>query len=132
MHWKRFQLMNILSGSFFPRFGQLSGMVEPVAGLLGAVAIVIAEPILPYALAFAAGAMIYVVVDDIIPEAQTWWVEKLIFIKKDNSVYLKDRKVRVVVLCFVEVLYSVFYLNMLMWSSENFGQNSNQAVNSNL
>lgn len=84
------------------RFGQLSGMVEPVAGLLGAVAIVIAEPILPYALAFAAGAMIYVVVDDIIPEAQTWWVEKLIFIKKDNSVYLKDRKVRVVVLCFVE------------------------------
>lgn len=102
MHWKRFQLMNILSGSFFPRFGQLSGMVEPVAGLLGAGAIVIAEPILPYALAFAAGAMIYVVVDDIIPEAQTWWVEKLIFIKKDNSVYLKDRKVRVVVLCFVE------------------------------
>lgn len=46
--------------------------MEPVAGLLGAVAIVIAEPILPYALAFAAGAMIYVVVDDIIPEAQTW------------------------------------------------------------
>lgn len=58
--------------NFFHRFGQLSGMVEPVAGLLGAVAIVIAEPILPYALAFAAGAMIYVVVDDIIPEAQTW------------------------------------------------------------
>lgn len=87
---------------FFSRFGQLSGMVEPVAGLLGAVAIAIAEPILPYALAFAAGAMIYVVVDDIIPEAQTWWVEKLIFIKKDNSVYLKDRKVRVVVLCFVD------------------------------
>lgn len=83
------------------RFGQLSGMVEPVAGLLGAVAIVIAEPILPYALAFAAGAMIYVVVDDIIPEAQTWWVEKLIFIKM-ITVYLKDRKVRVVVLCFVD------------------------------
>lgn len=87
---------------FFPRFGQLSGMVEPVAGLLGAVSIVIAEPILPYALAFAAGAMIYVVVDDIIPEAQTWWVEKLIFIKM-ITVYLKDRKVRVVVLCFVDV-----------------------------
>ncbi|XP_061182116.1 zinc transporter ZIP11-like [Saccostrea echinata] len=52
-------------------FGQLSGMVEPVAGLLGAIAVVIAEPILPYALAFAAGAMIYVVVDDIVPEAQT-------------------------------------------------------------
>lgn len=69
---------------FFPRFGQLSGMVEPVAGLLGAVAIVIAEPILPYALAFAAGAMIYVVVDDIIPEAQTWWVEKKKTILKER------------------------------------------------
>lgn len=52
------------------RYGQLSGMVEPVAGLIGAVAVVLAEPLLPYALAFAAGAMVYVVVDDIIPEAQ--------------------------------------------------------------
>ncbi|CAH1795327.1 unnamed protein product [Owenia fusiformis] len=51
-------------------YGQLSGMVEPVAGIFGALAVVIAEPILPYALAFAAGAMIYVVFDDIIPEAQ--------------------------------------------------------------
>ncbi|XP_041670760.1 zinc transporter ZIP11-like isoform X2 [Cheilinus undulatus] len=51
-------------------YGQLSGMVEPIAGLLGAVAVVMAEPLLPYALAFAAGAMVYVVVDDIIPEAQ--------------------------------------------------------------
>ncbi|XP_049615917.1 zinc transporter ZIP11 isoform X1 [Syngnathus scovelli] len=51
-------------------YGQLSGMVEPVAGMLGAVAVVLAEPLLPYALAFAAGAMVYVVVDDIIPEAQ--------------------------------------------------------------
>lgn len=51
-------------------YGQLSGMVEPVAGLLGAVAVVLAEPLLPFALAFAAGAMVYVVVDDIIPEAQ--------------------------------------------------------------
>ncbi|CAM4706136.1 unnamed protein product [Leuciscus chuanchicus] len=51
-------------------YGQLSGMVEPLAGLLGAVAVVMAEPLLPYALAFAAGAMVYVVVDDIIPEAQ--------------------------------------------------------------
>lgn len=49
-------------------------MVEPIAGIFGALAVVIAEPILPYALAFAAGAMIYVVVDDIIPEAQTWYV----------------------------------------------------------
>ncbi|XP_008436202.1 zinc transporter ZIP11 isoform X1 [Poecilia reticulata] len=51
-------------------YGQLSGMVEPIAGLLGAAAVVFAEPLLPYALAFAAGAMVYVVVDDIIPEAQ--------------------------------------------------------------
>ena len=45
-------------------------MVEPIAGLFGAAAVVIAEPLLPYALSFAAGAMIYVVADDIIPEAQ--------------------------------------------------------------
>ncbi|XP_024429195.2 zinc transporter ZIP11 isoform X2 [Desmodus rotundus] len=51
-------------------YGQLSGMVEPLAGLFGAFAVVLAEPVLPYALAFAAGAMIYVVMDDIIPEAQ--------------------------------------------------------------
>ena len=56
------------------RYGQLSGMVEPLAGLFGAVAVVIAEPLLPYTLAFAAGAMIYVVFDDIIPESQTWLV----------------------------------------------------------
>lgn len=56
------------------RYGQLSGMVEPLAGVFGAVAVVFAEPLLPYALAFAAGAMIYVVMDDIIPEAQTWYV----------------------------------------------------------
>ncbi|XP_069511200.1 zinc transporter ZIP11 isoform X3 [Ambystoma mexicanum] len=52
-------------------YGQLSGMVEPVAGIFGAFAIGLAEPLLPYALAFAAGAMVYVVIDDIIPEAQT-------------------------------------------------------------
>jgi zinc transporter 11 len=52
-------------------YGQLSGVVEPFAGVLGAMAVTIAEPLLPYALAFAAGAMIYVVVDDIIPEAHT-------------------------------------------------------------
>ncbi|XP_070250450.1 zinc transporter ZIP11 isoform X4 [Myotis yumanensis] len=51
-------------------YGQLSGMVEPLAGLFGAFAVVLAEPLLPYALAFAAGAMVYVVMDDIIPEAQ--------------------------------------------------------------
>jgi len=47
-------------------------MVEPVAGLFGALAVGAAQPLLPYALAFAAGAMVYVVVDDIIPEAQRW------------------------------------------------------------
>lgn len=52
-------------------YGQLSGMVEPLAGVLGAFAVVVAEPLLPYALSFAAGAMVYVVMDDIIPEAQT-------------------------------------------------------------
>jgi zinc transporter 11 len=50
-------------------FGQLSGMVEPLGGLLGAAAVSVAEPLLVYALAFAAGAMIFVVVDDLVPEA---------------------------------------------------------------
>lgn len=52
-------------------YGQLSGMVEPVAGVLGALLVVVVRPILPYALAFAAGAMIYVVVEELIPESQT-------------------------------------------------------------
>ncbi|XP_031837175.1 zinc/iron regulated transporter-related protein 48C isoform X2 [Nomia melanderi] len=52
-------------------FGQLSGMVEPLAGVLGAAGVSLAEPALPYALAFAAGAMIYVVIDDIVPEAHS-------------------------------------------------------------
>ncbi|KAL1416695.1 hypothetical protein MTO96_027592 [Rhipicephalus appendiculatus] len=51
-------------------YGQLSGVVEPAAGVLGCLAVTMAQPLLPYALAFAAGAMVYVVVDDIIPEAQ--------------------------------------------------------------
>ena len=51
-------------------YGQLSGLVEPLAGVLGAALVSLIVPILPYALAFAAGAMIYVVVDDIIPECQ--------------------------------------------------------------
>lgn len=51
-------------------YGQLSGMVEPIAGLIGAAAVIFIRPILPYALAFAAGAMIYVVVEELIPEAQ--------------------------------------------------------------
>jgi len=52
-------------------YGQLSGMVEPVFGVLGAVAVTVASIILPYALSFAAGAMIYIVADDILPEAHT-------------------------------------------------------------
>ncbi|XP_018330430.1 zinc transporter ZIP11 isoform X2 [Agrilus planipennis] len=52
-------------------YGQLSGMVEPLFGVLGALTVSLVQPVLPYALAFAAGAMIYVVVDDIIPEAIT-------------------------------------------------------------
>ncbi len=51
-------------------FGQLSGLVEPIAGVLGAVAVLLLQPLLPYALAFAAGAMIYVVVEELIPESQ--------------------------------------------------------------
>ncbi|WP_316347163.1 ZIP family metal transporter [Desulfuromonas acetoxidans] len=51
-------------------YGQLSGMVEPIAGVLGAMAVIWMEPLLPYALSFAAGAMIYVVVEEVIPESQ--------------------------------------------------------------
>jgi len=51
-------------------YGQLSGIVEPVAGVLGAAAVLVFRPALPYALAFAAGAMIYVVVEELIPESQ--------------------------------------------------------------
>jgi zinc transporter, ZIP family len=51
-------------------YGQASGMVEPIAGVIGAVAVIMMKPILPYALAFAAGAMIYVVVEELIPESQ--------------------------------------------------------------
>jgi ZIP family zinc transporter len=54
--------------SFF--YGQLSAIVEPVAGVVGAMAVLWMQPILPYALAFAAGAMIYVVVEEVIPETQ--------------------------------------------------------------
>jgi len=51
-------------------YGQLSGVVEPIAGVIGAAAVILIKPILPYALAFAAGAMIYVVVEELIPESQ--------------------------------------------------------------
>lgn len=51
-------------------YGQLSGIVEPIAGVFGALLVVVCRPLLPYALAFAAGAMIYVVVEEVVPESQ--------------------------------------------------------------
>jgi ZIP family zinc transporter len=54
--------------SFF--LGQASGMVEPIAGVIGAMFVVTMQPVLPYALCFAAGAMIFVVVEELIPESQ--------------------------------------------------------------
>lgn len=51
-------------------FGQLSGIVEPIAGVLGALFVISARTLLPYFLAFAAGAMIFVVVEEVIPESQ--------------------------------------------------------------
>lgn len=50
--------------------GQLSAIVEPVAGVIGALLVIQMQPILPYALAFAAGAMIYVVIEEVVPETQ--------------------------------------------------------------
>ena len=51
-------------------YGQLSGIVEPIAGVIGAAAVILAQPILPYALSFAAGAMIFVVIEELVPESQ--------------------------------------------------------------
>lgn len=51
-------------------YGQLSGFVEPIGGVIGAAAVLLVQPLLPYALAFAAGAMIFVVVEELIPESQ--------------------------------------------------------------
>lgn len=51
-------------------YGQSSAIVEPIAGVIGAVAVTFFTPLLPYALAFAAGAMIFVVVEEVIPETQ--------------------------------------------------------------
>ena len=52
-------------------YGQLSGIVEPVSGVIGAYLVLTITPLLPYALSFAAGAMIFVVVEELIPESQT-------------------------------------------------------------
>ncbi len=51
-------------------YGQLSGAVEPVSAVGGAAAVLVVRPLLPYALAFAAGAMMYVVIEELIPESQ--------------------------------------------------------------
>src|SRR4030043_1014123 len=51
-------------------YGQLSAIVEPIAGVIGAATVILAPPILPYALAFAAGAMIFVVVEELVPESK--------------------------------------------------------------
>ncbi len=52
-------------------YGQLSGLVEPIAGVAGAFLVLSVKPLLPYALSFAAGAMIFVVVEELIPESQS-------------------------------------------------------------
>ncbi|OGX14807.1 MAG: dihydroorotate dehydrogenase [Omnitrophica WOR_2 bacterium RBG_13_41_10] len=52
-------------------YGQLSGMVEPAGAIIGAVAVILAQSILPYALSFAAGAMFFIIVEEIIPESQS-------------------------------------------------------------
>jgi len=51
-------------------YGQFSGMVEPIAGIIGALAVTFIQPLLPYALSFAAGAMIFVVAEEVIPGSQ--------------------------------------------------------------
>ncbi len=50
-------------------WGQLSAVVEPIAAVLGATLVMVMQPVLPYALSFAAGAMIFVVIEELIPEA---------------------------------------------------------------
>ncbi len=51
-------------------YGQLSGVVEPIAGVIGAAAVLAVRPLLPYALGFAAGAMLFVVIEELVPESQ--------------------------------------------------------------
>lgn len=63
------------SKAFF--YGQMSGIVEPISAIIGVLAVQAFQQILPFALAFAAGAMIYVVVEELIPEAQRQETEEL-------------------------------------------------------
>ena len=58
-----------LKRAFF--YGQLSGIVEPISGVIGALLVIKIRILLPYLLSFAAGAMIYVVVQELIPQSQT-------------------------------------------------------------
>ena len=51
-------------------YGQLSAVVEPIAAVIGAAVVAVAQPLLPYALSFAAGAMLFVVIEELIPESQ--------------------------------------------------------------
>jgi ZIP family zinc transporter len=51
-------------------WGQLSGLVEPIAAVIGAAAVLFCQPLLPFALAFAAGAMVFVCIEELIPESQ--------------------------------------------------------------
>jgi ZIP family zinc transporter len=51
-------------------YGQMSAWVEPIAAVIGAAAVLTMQPVLPYALAFAAGAMMFVVVEEVVPESQ--------------------------------------------------------------
>lgn len=66
-------------------YGQLSAVVEPIAGVTGAAAVLVSQPILPYALAFAAGAMIFVVIEELVPEAQRGGNDDLATILAANS-----------------------------------------------
>ena len=52
-------------------YGSLSGIVEPISGMLGALLVLKVQKLLPFLLAFAAGAMIYVVIEELVPESQT-------------------------------------------------------------
>ncbi|GAY76151.1 metal transporter, ZIP family [Sporolactobacillus inulinus] len=51
-------------------YGQMSAIVEPIFAVIGAYLVILVTPILPYALSFAAGAMIFVVIEELIPESQ--------------------------------------------------------------
>lgn len=51
-------------------YGQVSGLVEPAAGVIGAGAVILIQPLLPYAFSFAAGAMIFVVIEELVPECR--------------------------------------------------------------